>query len=226
MKKVIKRIINKDLRSINENNLNEKGIYIEFNEENMLQATAMVIGPKDTIYENCILFFDIEFTSQYPFEPPIIKYHSTNNIRIHPNIYVNGKICLSILNTWTGPKWSSIYDISSIFITIQSLLDNNPLYHEPGYKNAQDKIIETYNRIIEYNTLNSLIVDKINNTPQKYNHFNDIIILHIKKEFNNINNKINNKVNIVERIKFLYNINININYYALKTKFEKKQKYI
>ena len=32
------------------------GIYIEFNEENMLEAVAMIKGPDDSVYKNGILF--------------------------------------------------------------------------------------------------------------------------------------------------------------------------
>ena len=40
-----------------------------------------------------------------------------------------GKVCLSILGTWAGPKWTSIMDITTVLLTIQSLLDKNPLHH-------------------------------------------------------------------------------------------------
>ena len=130
----IKRIINKDIKEIEKQNLKSLGIYINFNEENFLEAKAMVVGPKDTLYEGGFLFFNIKFPKNYPFSPPDISYVSRNNIRIHPNIYVGGnkngggKVCLSILGTWSGPKWTSIMDITTIFITIQSLLDNNQCY--------------------------------------------------------------------------------------------------
>ena len=228
MKKVIKRIINKDLRSINENNLNEKGIYIEFNEENMLQATAMVIGPKDTIYENGILFFDIEFTSQYPFEPPIIKYHSTNNIRIHPNIYVNGKICLSILNTWTGPKWSSIYDISSIFITIQSLLDNNPLENEPGFSGKKTDNHIKYKECVSYENFRTLIIKNIFDIPPQFMCFRDIIVQHYKDKRDHIISGLNkyiyeSKFNESTIYIPIYRINLKLTYNLLKELLLKKE---
>lgn len=36
----------------------------------------------------------------------------------HPNIYINGNICLDILDN----QWSPVYDISAILTSIQSLL--------------------------------------------------------------------------------------------------------
>ena len=56
MNKAIKRIINKDIKSIEHNKLNEQGIYIEFNEQDILSAKAMIIGPKDSIYEGGFFF--------------------------------------------------------------------------------------------------------------------------------------------------------------------------
>ena len=66
-KSAIKRIISKDIKSIENNKLNDLGIFIEFDEENMLHARAIIIGPKDTIYEGGILFFKIFFPNNYPY---------------------------------------------------------------------------------------------------------------------------------------------------------------
>ena len=60
MNKAIKRIISKDIKSIEHNKLNEACIFIEFDEQNMLSARAMIIGPKDSIYEGGFLFFYIK----------------------------------------------------------------------------------------------------------------------------------------------------------------------
>ena len=47
----IKRIVNKDLKEIQKMNLKELGIHIIFNEENMLNAKAIIIC---LIYSNYI----------------------------------------------------------------------------------------------------------------------------------------------------------------------------
>ena len=55
-------------------------------------------------------------------------------------------------------------DISTVLITIQSLLDNNPLCHEPGFSNPNNrnnlKLYSNYNEIISYKTINSLCINK------------------------------------------------------------------
>ena len=54
----------------------------------MLKAKAMIVGPKDSLYEYGFLFFNITFPKNYPFSPPDLHMYQGNNIRIHPNIYV------------------------------------------------------------------------------------------------------------------------------------------
>ena len=80
-KNAIQRILNKDMKEIQKSDLSSMGIFINFDEENILQAKAMIIGPEDSPYENGVLFFDIFFPQNYPFSPPNIKYYS-NNIKL------------------------------------------------------------------------------------------------------------------------------------------------
>ena len=62
----------------------------------------------------------ITINSDYPHKPPIVKFLTP---MFHPNIYRNGNICLDILQD----KWSPVYDIKSVLLSIQSLLtDPNP----------------------------------------------------------------------------------------------------
>ena len=55
-KKAIKRILSKDIKEISNQKLNSLGIYIQFNEENFLEARAMIVGPKDSLYQGGYLF--------------------------------------------------------------------------------------------------------------------------------------------------------------------------
>lgn len=51
---------------------------------------------------------------------------------MHPNMYKNRKVCVSILNTWRGEQWSGCQTIKSVLLTLMSLLDSKPLLNEPG----------------------------------------------------------------------------------------------
>ena len=224
MKSALKRIMNIDMKRILSSDLNSNGIYIEFDETDILKAKALIIGPKDTIYDNAYLFFTIEFPKNYPFSPPILTYKSQNKVRIHPNIYVNGKVCLSILGTWSGPSWTHTMDITTVLLTIQSLLDNNPLANEPGYEkiSGNNLIYENYNKIIRYNTINSLIVDRINTEFIDFDIFKNTMIEYFKKNNLYINDTIEINKNIKENIKIgIYRIDISIDYEYLKIKYDK-----
>ena len=50
-----KRII-KDLKDLEKNSLKELGIYHLLNEDNIFNIKALIIGPKDTPYENGFFF--------------------------------------------------------------------------------------------------------------------------------------------------------------------------
>ena len=91
-KNALKRILNKDIKEIINQKLNNNGIYIVFDEENMLSAKAMIVGPKDSLYESGFLFFNIQFPKNYPYSPPDLSYISRNRVRIHPNLYVGKSV--------------------------------------------------------------------------------------------------------------------------------------
>ena len=227
MKAAIKRIINIDIKRLNENSLESHGIYIIFDEFNILNAKALIIGPKDTLYENAFLFFEITFPNNYPYSPPNFKYIAQNNVRIHPNIYVNGKVCLSILGTWAGPSWTCAMDITNVLVTIQSLLDNNPLLHEPGFENILTgnekniKLNNDYNELIKYNSINSLIIDQLLKLPDSLNNFRLILQENFSKNKTDVYNKFKDRDQIFDIKLKIYNINHSINYTLLNQKYLK-----
>jgi ubiquitin-protein ligase len=112
-----------------------------------------IAGPIGSVYEDGIYFFVFEFTNNYPNEPPKGKFLNWQNSihRMHPNMYANGLLCLSILGTWSGPSWTSAMTLSMIILSIQAIMDENPLVHEPGYeKNPGSMEHIKYQKIVEY----------------------------------------------------------------------------
>lgn len=111
------------------------GIYYWADEADLRHGRAMILGPPDTPYADCPLVFEFKLPSNYPFDPPAVQIlTSDGSTRFHPNLYVQGKVCLSILGTWEGPKWSAVMTISTVLSSIQSLLEANPITNEPGYE--------------------------------------------------------------------------------------------
>ncbi len=149
-KKTTKRILSDIAEVINDP---VEDIHIHFDESDISQIYALIIGPEDTPYEGGYYFFQLNFTSKYPFEPPKGKYLTTrDNIRFNPNYYANGYICLSILGTWSGPGWSPVQTLKSLLITLRSRLSENPLRNEPSYTTVDPKSNKavTYSKLVTF----------------------------------------------------------------------------
>lgn len=85
---------------------------------------ATIAGVAGTAYEGLSYKLDIAFSDEYPFKPPKVVFVTPC---FHPNIDQVGNICLDILKD----KWSAVYSVGSILLSVQSLLgepnDASPL---------------------------------------------------------------------------------------------------
>ena len=148
-KKSQKRLL-KDVVDLIKNPLSDQGIYYIHDEDNMKKGYALVFGPSDTIYQFGSYLFEFNYPNDYPFSPPKLQYCTNNGkTRFNPNLYRNGKVCISILNTWKGEQWTSCQTIRSVLLTLVTLLHNKPLTNEPGFTETHP-LNEKYNKIIEY----------------------------------------------------------------------------
>ena len=66
--------ITKDIKNYINSDLNNVGIYCHIDESNIKHIKALIIGPKNTPYENGFYFFNIDFPNDYPFNPPKVKF--------------------------------------------------------------------------------------------------------------------------------------------------------
>ncbi|KAK1347246.1 ubiquitin-conjugating enzyme [Hamiltosporidium tvaerminnensis] len=113
-------------------------------------------GQKDTLYEGCLLHALIEFHPEYPIQPPKMKFISK---MFHPNIYSDGKVCISILHMAdddptsymkADEKWTPVHGIRTIVHSVVSLL-NEPNTSSPANVDASKMFnnnIEEYKRIV------------------------------------------------------------------------------
>jgi ubiquitin-protein ligase len=146
----IKRIMN-DVTEIRKDPID--GVSFYQCEENVKCIYVVIAGPKDSAYEDGLYFFQFHFPDDYPHNPPKVKFLNwqNNTTRMHPNMYVDGKLCMSHLGTWEGPSWTSVMSLSTIILDIQSIMDDNPLKNEPGYEKNSDSIEHNkYKRVIQY----------------------------------------------------------------------------
>jgi hypothetical protein len=112
-------------------------------------------------------------------------------MRFNPNLYTNGKVCLSVLNTWSGESWTSCQSINSILLTLSIVLCENPLLNEPGVSQDNSNI-EKYNYLVTYKNVEFSIC-KIINYIQTYDN---------NTNTNNTNNTNNTKDDIMIMYKF------------------------
>jgi ubiquitin-conjugating enzyme E2 Z len=141
----------RDINAVQE--LKGQGIWYCEDESTITKGTAMIRGPASTPYADALLFFSVEFPTDYPFSPPKVLFlTSDGETRFHPNLYVQGKVCLSILGTYSGPQWSGALSLNSVLLSILGLLDKNPLAHEPAWEKGtlEDPKHSTYADCIEH----------------------------------------------------------------------------
>jgi len=151
-KETIHRLI-RDIRDITKNPLKENGIYYAHDEEDMLKGYAMIVGASDTPYFGGYYFFSLVYPIDYPYSPPKVIYCTNmDNIRFNPNLYTNGKVCISLLNTWRGEQWTSCQTISTVLLTLCTLLCKDPLLNEPGITYTHSDF-DKYNKLIEYKNI-------------------------------------------------------------------------
>jgi ubiquitin-protein ligase len=149
--------------------LTDQGLFWIPDEADITHGWAVVCGPVDTPYYGGAFCFEVRFPDNYPFEPPVFTYLTNDGrTRFNPNLYKNGKVCLSLLNTWQGEPWSGVQSLSSILHSIQTaVLNEEPLRNEPGY--AQTNFVADlaiYNRMIFHATLETAILAQLTSPPE------------------------------------------------------------
>lgn len=172
-----------ELANAQSDSMRNSGIYYWYDEADIRKGKAMIIGPEGTPYANCPFIFSLELPNDYPFNPPIVQVlTSDGKTRFHPNLYVTGKVCLSILGTWTGPKWSAVMNISTVLSSIQSLLEENPITNEPGFEKCsltEGSRAEAYAEVVRFRllafALPGLISCATGTCPGEWAEFADVL---------------------------------------------------
>lgn len=93
----------------------DKGVSAFPESENLFKWIGTITGPKDTVYSGFVYKLTLEFPHSYPYSAPIVRFATPC---FHPNVDSVGNICLDILKD----KWSALYDVRTILLSIQSLL--------------------------------------------------------------------------------------------------------
>ena len=95
---------------------------------NLMRWHATMQGPDDTPYSGLELKLSFSFPANYPYAPPTVLFKTPI---YHPNVDFSGRIFLDILKD----KWSAIYNIGTVLLSLQSLLGepNKCVFYLPSY---------------------------------------------------------------------------------------------
>jgi len=106
--------------------------------EDLYKWTAAIMGPADSPFAGGVFQLAIQFSVEYPFKPPRIKFITK---LYHPNVNTNGDICLDILKD----QWSPALTISKVLLSILSLLTdpnpNDPLDPDIAHEYKDDRAL-------------------------------------------------------------------------------------
>ncbi|KAF8076356.1 hypothetical protein FPV67DRAFT_412956 [Lyophyllum atratum] len=157
-------------------------IFLRVDETRVDVIKALITGPEGTPYYNGCYLFDIFLGPSYNQSPPSVKYMTTNGgkYRFNPNLYADGKVCLSLLGTWTGPGWvSGRSTLLQVLISIQSMiLCDEPYLNEPGWaQSAGTPQSHAYSANVRRMVVKTAMLGNLKNPPEP---FEDIIRTHYR----------------------------------------------
>nr|CAB3504185.1 unnamed protein product [Digitaria exilis] len=128
--------LQKEWKILGEDNLPDT-IYVRAFEDRMDLFRAVMVGASGTPYHDGLFFFDLQLPPSYPAAPPLVRYRSFG-LRLNPNLYESGTVCLSLLDTFGGKGtelWSpEASTVLQVLVSIQGLvLTSLPYYNEAGF---------------------------------------------------------------------------------------------
>ncbi|GAA5912884.1 hypothetical protein JCM8208_002072 [Rhodotorula glutinis] len=163
------------------------GIWVRVDESRIDVIKCLIAGPEGSPYAGGLFEFDIFLPLQYPQVSPSCWLRTTGGetCRFNPNLYKEGKVCLSLLGTWSGapeemwqPHKSTLLQVL-LSITSMILGTNYPFYNEPGFGAPRDDLRnQNYNKNCSLATTRWAILDWIQGDKFKDSIWADVILSH------------------------------------------------
>lgn len=157
--------------------------FVCFAEERMDLCRAIVVGAVDTPYSLGLFEFDVFFPAMYPTAPPLLTFKTTGGgqVRFNPNLYNDGKVCISLLGTahaWNeSQRWNAEKSsLAQVLLSVQSqiLAVPDPFFNE-GFGHEAMKGTEAgeegsrrYNNSLRLATLRYAIIAYLKFPPQGF----------------------------------------------------------
>ncbi|CAL8078760.1 unnamed protein product [Calicophoron daubneyi] len=186
----------------------QSSVFVRADENQMCMMKALITGPSDTPYANGCFLFDICIPAQYPMAPPWFKLKTTGNdtVRFNPNLYEDGSVCLSLLNTWDGrpeERWDpTTSNLLQVLVSIQSLIFvSEPYFNEPGYQGSYGTTFgmhesAVYNSNIRAATLRWAILDQVRHPSVG---FEEVVLRHFQLKQDALLTQIKDWISLAER---------------------------
>ena len=108
-----------------------------------MACRLVIMGPPGTPFAYVPWVFDVFMGADFPQEPPQLHYHSYVGQKMGPNLYPEGKVCLSLLGTWHAQEESEGWDpqastLLQLVVSLQGIiLTELPFFMEAGYDRLQ-----------------------------------------------------------------------------------------
>ena len=176
----------------------EAAIYARIDEDRSDVLKVLISGPADlndrsreTPYALGLFEFHVFIPPDYPSVPPLVNLQTTGDgmVRFNPNLYSDGKVCLSLLGTWHGEGWTvptagqplSGSTILQVLVSIQSIIMvSKPYFNEPGYADeegtpAGEERSREYNENIRLAAMRFAMRDTLKRPPRG---FEDVVRRH------------------------------------------------
>ncbi|ORY71717.1 ubiquitin-conjugating enzyme/RWD-like protein [Pseudomassariella vexata] len=133
----------------------EKWVNIDVVNDNILRwRVGLIVVNPESAFNGGYFKAEMTFTDEYPYEPPTFRFL----IPIyHPNIYPDGKLCISILHTpgedimsgeQASERWTPLQGVESVLRSVLLLLDdpeiNSPANVDAGVMFRDDRF--AYNK--------------------------------------------------------------------------------
>ncbi len=163
---------------------------------------VLISGPSDvhdvtreTPYGMGLFLFDFFCPAEYPEKAPVVNLMTTGDglVRFNPNLYSDGKVCLSLIGTWHGGSAAEGWQVPSstnagstilqVIMSIQSLIMvPKPYFNEPAYEvnrgtPAGEKQSSDYNENLRLQTMRYAMRDMIKKPPPD---FEEVVKAHFR----------------------------------------------
>lgn len=130
------------------------------NEKNFFEWDFLMIGPPETFYEGGMFSGKMIFPKEYPNRPPQLKF--TCNL-YHPNIYPDGRVCISILHEGVdefgyesvNERWNPSHGVNTVLLSILSMI-GCPNFDSPAnvdasleWRNSENEFRKKVYRLVQ-----------------------------------------------------------------------------